>query len=234
MSRGQSWTRCKRSRVAGFTLIEALIATVLMVAILAALATITAQWLPNWNRGLARVQRMELNGIGLERIVADLAAAQFIPSHSEAKGPLFDGTELSVTFVRSALGPNARQGLEIVQIGETADARGLAVVRATAPFAPVAPGSFILPQFANPVVLMRAPYRISFAYAGADRAWHKGWHDLPNLPRAVRVQVRDGRNEQILALSTATMVHVNVAAECASANNPLTCADAKPDAAQKP
>jgi general secretion pathway protein J len=233
MSRGRPWTRRKRSRVAGFSLIEALIATALMVAILAALATITAQWLPNWNRGFARVQRMELNGIGLERIVADLAAAQFIPSHSQAKGPLFDGTELAVTFVRSALGPNARQGLEIVRIGETADERGLAVVRATAPFAPVAPGS-ILPQFADPVVLMRAPYRISFAYAGADRAWREGWHDLPSLPRAVRVQVRDARNEQILALSTATLVHVNLAAECARANNSQACADAKPEAAQKP
>jgi general secretion pathway protein J len=42
---------------AGFTLIETLIATALMVAILAALATITAQWLPNWNRCFARVQR---------------------------------------------------------------------------------------------------------------------------------------------------------------------------------
>jgi hypothetical protein len=42
------------------------------------------------------------------------------------------------------------------------------------------------------------------------------------------------RNEQILALSTATIVHVNVAAECARANNPLACADAKPVAAQKP
>jgi general secretion pathway protein J len=224
----------KSSKVAGFTLIEALIATVLMVAILTALATITAQWLPNWNRGFARVQRMELNGIGLERIVADLAAAEFIPAHREAKGPLFDGTELSVTFVRSVLGPNARQGLEIVRIGETADERGLAVVRATAPFAPIAPGSVIRPQFADPVVLMRAPYRISFAYAGTDRVWRETWRDLFSLPRAVRVQVRDARNDQILALSTATMVHVNLAAECARANNPLACANAKSDAAQKP
>ena len=30
--------------------------------------------------------------------------------------PLFDGTELSVTFLRTALGPNTRPGLEIVRI----------------------------------------------------------------------------------------------------------------------
>lgn len=36
-----------RTRVAGFTLIEALVATLLMAMILSALATVTAQWLPN-------------------------------------------------------------------------------------------------------------------------------------------------------------------------------------------
>ena len=59
---------------AGFTLIEMLVAMVLMVGILAALATVTAQWLPNWNRGFAHVQRTELFGRGIERLVADLSA----------------------------------------------------------------------------------------------------------------------------------------------------------------
>src|ERR1051326_8246637 len=49
-----------REGIAGFTLIETLIATALMVATLAALATVTAQWLPNWNRGFVRAQRTEL------------------------------------------------------------------------------------------------------------------------------------------------------------------------------
>ena len=39
-----------RRRIAGFTLIEALVAIRLKLgSILAALATITARWLPNWN-----------------------------------------------------------------------------------------------------------------------------------------------------------------------------------------
>ena len=41
----------RRSRIAGFTLVEAMVATALMGMILAAIATVTAQWLPNWNRG---------------------------------------------------------------------------------------------------------------------------------------------------------------------------------------
>ena len=64
---------------AGFTLIEVLMATLLMTVILAALATVTSQWLPNWNRGMARVQRAERLAMGLDRITADLAVAETIP-----------------------------------------------------------------------------------------------------------------------------------------------------------
>ena len=55
-----------RTRIAGFTLIEMLMVSALMGAILAALATVTAQWLPNWNRGIVGVQRNEMLGVGYE------------------------------------------------------------------------------------------------------------------------------------------------------------------------
>ena len=80
---------------AGFTLIEVLLATLLMTVILAALATVTAQWLPNWNRGMARVQRAERLAIGLDRIVADLSVAEMIPVNGDARKPLFEGSELA-------------------------------------------------------------------------------------------------------------------------------------------
>jgi general secretion pathway protein J len=216
-------SKAERSGIAGFTIIETLIATALMVAILAALATVTAQWLPNWNRGFARVQRTELAGIGLERVVADLAAAEFVPANADAKGPLFDGAALSVIFVRSALGPNAPHGLEVIRIAETADARGLALVRTRTPFAPLAPGRSIdsLP-FSDPVVLLRAPYRMSFSYAGPDRVWNDTWRDT-KLPTAVRVMLRDAATAQPLAISTATVIHVNWAAECVKSQNATDC-----------
>src|SRR5262245_169023 len=125
----------RRSR-AGFTLIEALLATALMGAILAALATITAQWLPNWNRGFARVQRAELLSLGLDRLVADVAAAEYVAPGRDLPKPVFEGSELSVTFVRSTLGPNTRPGLEIVRIAETGSGQGPLLVRTRAPFVP--------------------------------------------------------------------------------------------------
>ena len=60
---------------------RSVLAMTLMVGVLAALATVTAQWLPNWNRGFARVQRAELLALGLERLVADLSAAELVTAN---------------------------------------------------------------------------------------------------------------------------------------------------------
>jgi general secretion pathway protein J len=213
------------SDCAGFTLIEALVSTALMGVILGALVTMTAQWMPNWHHGFAHVQRTELTAGGLERIVADLSNAEFIPPTGEAKGPLFVGAPLSVIFVRSALGPNTRPGLEFVRIVETADAQGFAMVRLRAPFVPLAASALDQIKFSDPVVLVRAPYRVSFAYAGTDRVWHDSWRGAAALPSAIRVTLRDAATAQPLAISTAALVHVNTSAACV--RDPSACAAPK-------
>ncbi len=43
------------------------VATLLMAMILGTLTTVTAQWLPNWNRRFARVQRTELVAIAVDQ-----------------------------------------------------------------------------------------------------------------------------------------------------------------------
>jgi general secretion pathway protein J len=203
-----------RGSNAGFTLLEALVAMALMGIVMGALATVTAQWLPNWNRGLVRVQRNEQVAIALDRLVGDLSAAAFVSPNREVKQPLFVGTELGVTFVRSALGPNTGPGLEIVRIAETADSQGRALVRMRAPFAPLAIGNLALDQipFADPVVLLRAPLRVTFSYAGLDGAWIPTWQAAVGLPAAVRFIARDATSERVLAVSSATRVHVDMAA----------------------
>jgi general secretion pathway protein J len=206
---------------AGFTLIEVLMATLLMTVILGALATVTAQWLPNWNRGMARVQRAERLAIGLERIAADLSVAEMIPINADVKAPLFEGAELSVTFVRTAVGPNARPGLEIIRLIEKADNQGLALVRERAPFAPMPVDAQV--RFADQVVLIRSPFRVSFSYAGPDQIWQKEWRGKTLLPDMIRIAVRDVASGRVLAVSSATIVHVNAPAECARAKNPVQC-----------
>jgi general secretion pathway protein J len=206
---------------AGFTLIEMLIATVLMVFILTALATVTAQWLPNWNHGMARIDRDEHFAFSLNRMVEDLAVAEFVPANTAVKTPYFDGSELSVSFVRTAIGPSSRPGLEIVRYQEVADAGGPALVRSRAAFVPM--DAYAQVGFADPVVLIRSPYRVMFAYAGADDTWAPTWHDAAELPKRVRITVRDGVTQQKLAVSTAALVHIDTPAECVREKKPDDC-----------
>src|SRR5204863_9335887 len=128
-----------RRAVAGVTLVAAPLATALVGAILAGIAAVTAQWLPHWNRGFTRVQGTQTLAVGLERIVADLAAAEFITAGAGIRQPVFDGTELSVPLLRSAIGPNTRPGLELIRIGETGGDKGLMTVRTRARFFPMGP-----------------------------------------------------------------------------------------------
>ncbi len=207
--------RARRARVAGFTLIEMLIATALLGAILAALATVTAQWLPNWNRGIDTVQRTDLVGLGLERAVADVAAAEFVPGGREFQLPVFDGSELSITFVRAALGPNTHSGLELVRIAEVGGERGPALVRTHVRYVPVTAETVNdQPAFTDPVVLLRSPYRATFSYAGRDRVWRNTWLGEKELPRAIRIQIRDAATDRPLSVSTAAMIHAEMPADC--------------------
>jgi len=215
-----------RSGEAGFSLIEALVATALMGAILTSLAIITAQWLPNWNRGGARLQRGELLALALDRATADLAAAEFITADRLTNRPLFEGTELAVTFVRSAIGPNTKPGLEIVRLAATADRQGPVTVRSRAPFAPFATGAAGLSSqvdFTDPIVLLRAPYRLSFAYAGRDDVWKDTWLDAGELPATVRLTIRDATTGRTLAVTTATAIRVELPASCAALAKGANC-----------
>ena len=219
----------QRAGEGGFTLIETLVAMALMGLVLSALAGITAQWLPNWNRGLERIQRSELIGIALQRIGADLAAAEYVPANRDTRYPLFGGSELSVTFVRTALGPNAGPGLDVVRVGETTDRQGFVTVRSRAPFRPLPLASSLSEQiqFGEPVLLLRTPFRLSFAYAGPDRIWKSSWHDSDKLPAAIKLTVRDAANERILSISTVAPVHVQSPAQGDCAQSDGGC-DGKP------
>ena len=214
--------------IAGFTLIEALLAILLLGIILGALGTVTGQWLPNWNRGMLGLQRVERIAVSVQRMVSDISGAEMIPPESDAKTVLFDGTQHDLTFVRSAVGPNAKPGLEIVRLSENVDDQGLAMVRQRASFAPMSPDSKM--RFVDAVVLIRAPFRVFFSYAGPDGVWQQDWHGQPQLPQRIRISIADTSTGKRMSFSEAGLVHVNAPAECARADNPEECLSPKKEA----
>jgi general secretion pathway protein J len=218
-----------RDPSAGFTLLEALIAMALTGVIVGALAAITGQWLPNWNRGLGRVQQAERVALGLDRIVADLAAAEFIPKGRDTLNPLFDGRERSASFVRTTLSPNAPPSLEVVTIAQIRGQDGPVVVRMAKPFVPAAPGdreAELTPSSA-PVVLFRSPYGLKLAYAGLDRIWRDTWQEAMLLPRAIKLTIHHSTREQTIFATTATLVHAELPARCVTAKSVSECLSAR-------
>jgi general secretion pathway protein J len=218
---------------AGFTLIEMLAALALAGLVFSALAKITSQWLPSWNRSFTRIQGSESVSIALERMSSDIGASEMIRPDRNANYVLFEGTELSLTLVRRSLGPNTRPGLDVVRIAETTDKQGFVLTRSSARFTPGSTTRQLV--FGNPVVLLRAPYRVSFSYSGQDTAgeragsWKSTWREVNALPDAVLMTVRDAATERALGISRIAVVHINASAES-------TCGDLcnQPTGSQSP
>ena len=72
-------------------------------------------------------------------------------------------------------------------------------------------------------MLVRAPYRVTFSYAGADRVWRNVWRGEGELPKAMRVQLRDAATDRTLSVSTATLVHADMPADCVLAEVIADC-----------
>ncbi len=200
-----------RPHEAGFALIEALGALAVTALVLSALLAVTAQWLPAWKRGLDRVQRAEMVAAALRRAGDDFAAAQFVSVNREQKGPLFGGQEFAATFVRGEIGPNAGLGLDVVRIGEEGVRTERAVLRSRAAFEPVPIGQPMADyfRFRDPVVLLSAPFRMSFAYADRTMAWTTEWRDANKLPFAVRMTVVDESRGGAPVLVSAVRIQVD-------------------------
>jgi general secretion pathway protein J len=207
---GHPFTRMRQAE-AGFTLLEVVVAVALMGLVVGTLATVTGQWLPTWKHSLLRTQRNEKVAIALDRLVMDLSAALYVSPERLSRSPLFRGDERSVLFVRSAIGPNGARGLEFVQIAEITDSLGPALVRMRAPFTLLPSGGERIP-FSDPVVLLRAPLHVAFAYAAPDGKWAKVWRNSGQLPSGVRFVVRDEAGGPAASVSTATRLHVDMMA----------------------
>jgi general secretion pathway protein J len=226
MTRRRSCRGLRRVRaMRGFTLLEALVAVALTGLVLGMIGTVTAQWLPAWSLGFARLQRADLVALAAERMAADLASAEFVSLDPKSQRASFDGTPTAVAFVRSRLGPNAEKGLEIIKIAEEEEAKGSVVVRSRAPFALIgqASGGSGATAFTDRIALLRHPYRVTFAFADATKLWRGVWRDMSVLPTAVRISIVDESKSRAPFLSTVALLHVSIAAVCSRTPSAFGC-----------
>jgi len=101
------------------------------------------------------------------------------------------------------------------------DSQGPAVVRDHAGWTPTS--AAVPPPMIEPVVALRGPYLFSFGYAGPDKVFQPNWQNRAELPRQIRISVRDARSLQSLAVSTVALVHIDTPSECARAKVLAQC-----------
>lgn len=217
--------RDPRGRKAGFTLFEALVALVLSGLIVSTLVAVAGQWIPNWRRNFAAVQSADDLGLGLDRITADIASAKFVTMNGTTKDVLFEGSADAVTFVRRSIEVDSAPHLDVVRLSRDLSKGTAVLIRSQAAFTPLAddatPADY---RFADPVVLVRAPFQVSFSYAGPDRLWRDAWGPGESLPHEVRISVRNLATGQRIAMSTATMLHVDLSPDCLLEQSQERCA----------
>jgi len=200
--------RPPRDPEAGFSLLEALAGVAITASILTGLGAVAGQWMPNWRHGFLALQNADLIGLSLDRIVEDVASAEYARLDGGQGAPLFRGETDAVAFVRQAIGPGATPKLEVVRIGAASTKQGVEVERSHAVFAPGAVGAFH-----DATTLLRPPFRLEFAYAGPDGQWRSVWSGEARLPRAVRLSVRSQNG--VIVASTAFALKVTAAPEIA-------------------
>jgi len=193
----------RRTGESGFTLIETLVALALMGLVLSALANLTAQWLPNWNRGLERIQRSELIGIALQRIGADLAAAEYVSANRGERRPIFDGSELSVTFCALRPWPERRDrfgcgGASVRPPNSGASSRSVPARRfGRCLWDRRLPSNFIS---RNRSCCCVRRFGCLLLMQARNRVWKGSWHEADRLPAAIKLTIRDAASERILAI----------------------------------
>lgn len=168
-------------RRAGFTLLEALVSLVLATMLFAGLALYTGTWSRQWQGLVARGGEEDTIAVVLDRMVEDLEAAQ--PAYDDSGGVRFEGGPEQVTFLRPALGYNARAGLDETTYSVGVIGRTRAIIRSRRDFGlPDAGRGEELP-------LIRGALSLSLSYAGPDGVLSPQWNDPRRLPAVVRVEI---------------------------------------------
>ncbi|HEX8665757.1 MAG TPA: prepilin-type N-terminal cleavage/methylation domain-containing protein, partial [Beijerinckiaceae bacterium] len=181
----------------GFTLLELLAALALGSVVLAAVAGLIRNVGLSFEAGTRNVGHAERLLLGLERIGADLASARYLlKSTDQGLRSVFAGGPKNLAFVSAAGVISGSVGDEMVLLDVEEAGEASRLVRRRLPWLGHRTPADAKPR--DPVVLLEGPLRISFAYADRTLVWTDRWIDKPDLPRYVRLILRDRATGAVL------------------------------------
>jgi len=206
----------RNHRQQGFTLLEAILALVLATLLFGGISLYTGTWLRHWDGILGRGTREDTVAVVLDRIVEDLEAAQSLPSEGMADGQIeFEGAAESVTFIRRALGFDARAGLDRITYLTGGINGERAIIRSRRSEGDAASGGEDLP-------LIRGPVSLQFSYADAAGNFTGQWDNPARLPELVRIEL-SGNNPRPWRQSGYARLRIRLPADCGTAQAFPTC-----------
>lgn len=210
----------------GFTLLDALATLAVGSAVIAGAAGLVRNIVFDFDHGTRAVERAERLSLAAERLAADFASARYVtPTGGTAVA--FQGGPAGIAFIGAAEIASGPRGEEVVMLAvEEGPAETARLVRRRVGWpGPAARLEDLVP--ADPVVLLEGPFAIGFAYGsvGTRQAltWSESWRDMPELPRFVRVTVRDRRSGADLLAGAAFALRADAPIVCAEPDANAGC-----------
>lgn len=190
---------------AGFTLVEALVALMLLVALTAVLVPLAGQLLRTWSGGSVRAGRTDAVTAALGQLRRDTALARaYVSGSAETPRVLFSGSPAGFTLVTH--GPD---GPAVVTIATVTRPDGVSLLRTSGPLANLEGGQARQTR----VGLLSRPLGARFSYRDRTGARRSTWEARTSLPAAVGVTFLDG-GQPVFGGEIPLWLHASLPLDC--------------------
>lgn len=237
----------EREDRAGFTLVETLAAFAVASSIIVGAAALIHHVALYFDRGTRGVSDAERFALAMDRLARDFSAISFVTEQKEKAAPprpqppagndrpnelgkdakkppapvAFDGGSTKIVFVSaSAIGAQAAQEEALTLSVEALQDDMTQLVRRRAVW--LGPRAGLLANKAqDAVVLLKGRYDMSFSFARMDAkgalTWTNSWKGETELPRLIRLNLRDAETGASLVAGADFIVRVDAPPSCARA-----------------